>query len=175
MSVFTVSNLDSETNYGADLTLFGQLGPVRGFVSGSLYQAKLTDPSTTRDVDALAYNARTSLQVKVREGTDLQAFVFYNGPQQSVDGERKGFAFSTLGLNQRISEQLSLAARVNDPFGFAKFEFVTDDGVVIRDSSFDPAIRQASFTLTYTFGSNQRRPQQPQQPQGGGLDDGFGI
>ncbi|MDT7857767.1 TonB-dependent receptor [Rubrivirga sp. S365] len=173
-SVFTVSNLDSQTNYGADLTLFGQLGPVRGFVSGSLYQAVLTDPTSTRNVDALAYNARTSLQVKVREGTDLQAFVFYNGPQQSVDGERKGFAFSTLGLNQRITEQLSLAARVNDPFGLAKFEFVTDDGAVIRDSSFDPSIRQASFTLTYTFGSNQQRPQQ-QQPQGGGLDDGFGI
>ncbi len=115
------------------------------------------------------------MQVKVREGTDLQAFVFYNGPRPSVDGERKAFAFSTLGLNQKLSDQLSLAARVNDPFGLAKFEFVTNDGRVLRATSFDPTIRQASFTLTYTFGSNQNRPQTRQQPQGGVDDGGFGI
>ena len=173
--VFSVSNLGSQTNYGADLTLFGQFGPVRGFVSGSLYQAVLADPSVIEDVEALNYNARTSLQVKVREGTDVQGFVFYNGPQPSVDGKRKGFAFSSIGLNQRITESLSLAARVNDPFGLAKFEFETDSGQVFRFTEFNPGIRQASFTLTYTFGSNPRRPQQqPQQPQGG-LDGGIGF
>ncbi len=177
VGLFSVANLDTETNYGADVTLFGALGPVRGFVSGSVYQAVLSDavPGAS-DVTALSYNARTSLQVKVREGTDLQAFVFYNGDRPSVDGTRKAFAFSTLGLNQKLTDQLSLAARVNDPFGVARFEFETDDGRVFRDTSFDPAIRQASFTLTYTFGSNQNRPQTRQQPeQGGGMDGGFGI
>ena len=174
--VFSVDNLDTETNYGADLTFFGQFGPVRGFASGSLYQAVLADPAPGQDdIEDVAWNLRTSLQLKVREGTDLQAFVFYNGPQQSVDGERKAFAFSTIGLSQRISPQLQLAARVNDPFGFARFEFETNDGRVLRDTSFDPNIRQASFTLTYTFGSGPQR-QQPQRPQQGGLDDGgFGI
>lgn len=45
-----------------------------------------------------------------------------------------------------------------------------------RDTSLDPNIRQASFTLTYTFGSGPQRQQRPDQPQqGGGLDEGFGI
>ncbi|MGB3542675.1 MAG: TonB-dependent receptor [Rubrivirga sp.] len=174
--VFSVANLDTETNYGADLTFFGQFGPVRGFASGSLYQAVLADPAPGQeDIEDVAWNLRTSLQMEVRDGTNIQAFVFYNGPQQSVDGERKAFAFSTIGVNQRISEQLQLSARVNDPFGFAKFEFVTNDGRVLRDTSFDPNIRQASFTLTYTFGSGPQI-QQPQRPQQGGPDDGgFGI
>ena len=175
-NLFTAQNLDSQTNYGADLTFFGQFGPARGFLSGSLFQSVTTDPDPTQaNTEALSWNARASLQMGLREGTDLQGFVFYRGPERTVDGRRKGFAFSSLGLNQRLTESLSLAARVNDPFGLAKFEFETDNGLVFSDTSFDPAIRQASFTLTYTFGSNQRRQQQ-QQPQGGGVDDGgFGI
>ncbi|WP_412062199.1 TonB-dependent receptor domain-containing protein [Rubrivirga sp. IMCC45206] len=177
VSVFRPGNLDAESNYGADLTLFGQFlgGAVRGFVSSSLYQSVTTDPEPGEaDTKALAYDARTSLQLKVREGTEVQLFAFYRGPQKTVDGRRGAFVFSNIGLNQTLSEQLRLSARVNDPFGLAKFEFETNDGVFLRNTEFDPSIQSASFTLTYTFGSNQRRP--TQQPQGGGVDDGgFGI
>ena len=178
MSVFRPGNLDSEDNYGADLTLFGQFlgGAVRGFVSGSVYQAVTSDPDPGQDpTRALAYDARTSLQLKVREGTEVQGFLFYRGAQKTVDGERKAFVISNIGVNQTLTDQLRLAARVNDPFGLAKFEFETNDGVFLRDTSFDPNIQSASFTLTYTFGSNQNRPQQRPQ-QGGAPDDGgFGI
>ena len=177
-SLFYPGNLDSESNYGADLTLFGQFldGAVRGFASGSLYQAVTTDPDPGQeDTQALAFDARTSLQLKVREGTEVQGFVFYRGARKTVDGERGAFVFSNIGVNQTLSDNLRLSARVNDPFGLAKFEFETNDGVFLRDTSFDPSIQSASFTLTYTFGSNQNRPRPQQQPQGGGMDDGFGI
>ncbi len=176
--LFTVGNIGSRTSYGAELTFFGALGPVRGFVSGSAYQAVLSDPST-ENIKALAYDGRASLQFKVREGTDLQGFVFFRGPQQSLTGRQKGFAFSTIGVNQRLSPQLSLAARVNDPFGLARFEFESDNernGTLTQShTEFDPNIRQASFTLTYTFGSSQNRPQQTPQPQQGGMDGGIGF
>jgi outer membrane receptor protein involved in Fe transport len=176
VGLFSIANLDTETNYGTDLTLFGQFGPVRGFASASLYQAVLADPTPgADDVEDLAWNARSSLQWEVRDGTTLQGFVFYNGPQQSVDGERRAFTITSFGLNQRITQSLQLSARLSDPFGLSTFEFVTDDGRVFRDTSFDPNIRQASFTLTYTFGSNQNRPRPQQQPQQGGMDEGFGI
>ena len=178
-SLFYPGNLDSESNYGADLTLFGQFlgGAIRGFASGSVYQAVTTDPDPNEaDTKALTFDARTSLQFKVREGTEIQGFVFYRGPQKTVDGERGAFVFSNIGVNQTINERLRLAARVNDPFGLARFEFETNDGVFLRDTEFDPSIQSASFTLTYTFGSSQNRPQQRPQQQGGGLDDGgFGI
>ena len=178
VSVFRPGNLDSESRYGADLTFFGQFfdGAVRGFASGSLYQAVTTDPDPNEeDTSALAFDLRSSLQFKVREGTEIQGFAFYRGAQKTVDGERGAFIFSNIGINQTLSDRLRLAARVNDPFGLAKFEFETNDGVFLRSTEFDPAIQSASFTLTYTFGSNQNRPQ-PQRPQqGGGMDDGFGI
>ncbi len=180
-ALFYPGNLDSESNAGADLTLFGQFlgGALRGFASGSLYQAVTTDPNPGEaDTKALAFDARTSLQFKVREGTEIQGFVFYRGARKTVDGERGAFVFSNIGINQTLSDRLRLAARVNDPFGLAKFEFNTNDGTFLRDTSFNPSIQSASFTLTYTFGSGQNRPQpqQPQQPQQGGMDDGgFGI
>ena len=177
-SLFYPGNLDSESNYGADLTFFGQFlgGAIRGFASGSLYQSVTTDPDPTEaDTEALAFDLRTSLQFKLREGTEVQGFVFYRGAQKTVDGERGAFVFSNIGINQTLSENWRLAARVNDPFGLAKFQFETNDGTFLRSTEFNPSIQSASFTLTYTFGSNQNRPQQ-QQPQGGGLDDGgFGI
>ncbi len=178
-SLFYPGNLDAESNYGADLTFFGQFldGAIRGFASGSLYQSVTTDPDPGQeDTQALAFDARTSLQLKVREGTEIQGFMFYRGARKTVDGERGAFVFSNIGVNQTLTDNLRLSARVNDPFGLAKFEFETNDGTFLRDTSFDPSIQSASFTLTYTFGSNQNRPQQqPQQPQGGVNDGGFGI
>ncbi len=179
ISIFRPGNLDSESSYGTDLTLFGQFlgGAVRGFVSSSLYQAVTTDPDPNEEnTSALAYDFRTSLQLKVREGTEIQGFAFYRGAQKTVDGERGAFVFSNIGINQTINDRLRLAARVNDPFGLAKFSFETNDGRFLRSTEFDPNIQSASFTLTYTFGSNQNRQRPQQQPQGGGMDDGgFGI
>ena len=174
VGLFSVANLDTETNYGADLTLFGQFGPVRGFVSGSVFQVALSDASVTDDVEDLGWNARSSLQWEVRDGTNLQGFVFYQGEQASVDGRRRAFVISSFGLNQRLTPSLQLAARVSDPFGLSTFEFETTDGRVFRDTTFDPNIRQASFTLTYTFGSGPAPRQRPQDQPGGG-DDGFAI
>ena len=174
VGLFSVANLDSETNYGADLTLFGQFGPVRGFVSGSAFQVALSDASAPGGVEDFAWNARSSLQWEVRDGTNLQGFVFYNGPRASVDGRRRAFTITSFGLNQRLTPSLQLAARVNDPFGLSRFEFETNDGRVFRDTTFDPNIRQASFTLTYTFGSGPAPRQRPQDQPGGG-DEGFGI
>ncbi len=178
ISIFRPGNLESQDNYGADLTFFGQFlgGAIRGFASGSLYQSVTADPDPEQaDTEALAYDLRTSLQLKVREGTEIQGFAFYRGAQKTVDGERGAFIFSNIGINQSLGERWRLAARVNDPFGLAKFSFTTNRGQFFRTTEFDPAIQSASFTLTYTFGSNQNRPQQRPQ-QGGGMDDGgFGI
>ncbi|MEM0963090.1 MAG: TonB-dependent receptor [Bacteroidota bacterium] len=175
VGLFSVANIDTETNYGTDLTLFGQFGPVRGFLSGSIFQTELADAATSGDnIEDFIWNARTSLQWEVRDGTNLQGFFLYNPPRRSIDGERRAFTITSFGLSQRLMENLQLSARVSDPFGLSTFEFVTNDGRVFRDTTFDPNIRQASMTLTYTFGSNQRRPrqQQPQQQPGG---DGFAI
>ena len=178
VSVFYPGNLDSEDNYGADLTLFGQFldGAVRGFVSGSAYQVVTADPVAGQaDTRAFAYDLRSNLQLKVREGTELQAFAFYRAPQKTVDGRRGAFVFSNIGVNQTLSDRLRLSARVQDPFGLSKFEFQTNNGTIIRDTEFTRNFRNVAFTMTYTFGSNQNRPQQRPQ-QGGAPDDGgFGI
>ena len=173
--VFTARNLDTQDSYGADLTLAAQLlgGAVRGFLSGSVYREVQTDADPDLATDGLVWSGRANAQVKVREGTDLQAFAFYRGPQQIVGGTRSGFVFSSIGLNQKISPSLSLSARVNDPFGLAQFEFETANDRTVTFARIDPGIQQFSATLTYTFGSNPQRPR-PQQQQGG-QDDGFGL
>ena len=172
VSRLSFDNFDTQESYGSDLTLFGQFGPVRGFVSGSVFRQVTAegDASSGIAADAVAWTLRSSMQVKLREGTDLQFFGFFRGPQEFATGRISGFGFSTVGLTQKFGDDLTLNLRVNDPFSTTRFEFENTQGDVFRSFGVsDPAIRQISGTLTWTFGSGpQRRTQQPQQPQGGG-------
>ena len=175
---FTSQNLDTEDSYGTDVTIAASLlgGDVRGFVNGSAFREVLTE-STENTVDGLSWRVSANLSAKLFEGTNVQGFYFYRGPSNIINGRREGFGFGSIGVSQKISDQLSLSVRANDPFGTGKFAFETDSGVTRTESEFNPNLQQISATLTYTFGSNQqRRPQRnPQEGQGGMDNDGFGI
>ncbi len=174
----TAQNLDTQNSYGADLTLLASLfrGRVRGFVSGTAARTVVDGGSVSTGLasDAISLSARTSLQVKVRQGTDLQFFGFYRAPQSNEDGRTSGFGFASLGLSQKITDQLQLSARVNDLFSTSRFEFTSASNGTVVTGIRDPQIQQASATLTSSFGSGQprRQPNQPAQP---GTEGGFGI
>jgi outer membrane receptor protein involved in Fe transport len=174
----TSQNLDTQDSYGADVTLLGQAfgGRLRGFLSGTAARV-VTDGGSEQTgvgVDAMSYSARANLQIKVRQGTDVQLFGFYRAPQETEDGRVSGFGLATLGLSQRITPALQLSARVNDIFSTSRFSFEsTRAGGTILGVR-DPQIQQVSATLTYSFGAGQPRPQrQPQDQQG--TEGGFGL
>jgi outer membrane receptor protein involved in Fe transport len=173
----TAQNLDTQDSYGADLTLLASLlgGRVRGFVSGSASRTVVDGGSVETGLasNAMSYSARTSLQFRVRQGTDLQLFGFYRAPQDSEDGRTSGFGFASLGISQKISNALQLSARVNDLFSTSRFEFTSTANNVRLTGIRDPQIQQVSATLTYTFGTGQPR-RTPQQEQGG-TEGGFGL
>ena len=173
--VFTSQNLETEDSYGADVTLATSFmgGDIRGFINGSAFREVLTE-STTSTTDGLSWRASANISAKLREGTNLQAFYFYRGPSNIINGRREGFGFGSIGVSQKISDQLSLSVRANDPFGTGRFAFSSESGTTRTESEFNPNMQQISATLTWTFGSNQKRQQQQQQ-QGDMGGDGFGI
>lgn len=177
VSVQTAQNLDTQDSYGADVTLLGSFvgGRLRGFLSGSVARTVVDGGSaaTGVGVDALAYSARANVQFRVRQGTDVQVFGFYRAPQDTEDGRISGFGLATLGLSQRLSPALSLSVRVNDLFSTSRFSFSSATDVFTLSGERDPAIQQASATLTYTFGTGRPRPPRPQQQEQG--DQGFGL
>ncbi len=178
VTVQTSQNLDSQNSYGADVTLLASLlgGRVRGFLSGTVAKTVVDGGSVETGLgsNATSYSGRTSLQLKVRRGTDLQFFGFYRAPQTVEDGRVSGFGFASLGLSQKITDQLQLSARVNDLFNTSRFEYSSDRNGVRLVGVRDPQIQQVSATLTYSFGSGQpRRARDQQQPDTGG--DGFGL
>ena len=172
----TALNAASQDSYGADVTLLASLGPVRGFISGTAARQVVSDGATASGTvaDAMTYSARTSLQLKVRQGTDLQLFGFYRAPQATEDGRVSGFGFASLGLSQKISDQLQLSARVNDLFSTSRFQYSSSRNGVSLVGVRDPQIQQVSATLTYSLGSGRPRQRTPQPDQSGG-QDGFGL
>jgi len=174
---FTSQNLETEDSYGADVTLATSFmgGDIRGFINGSAFREVLTE-STTSTTDGLSWRASANISAKLLEGTNLQAFYFYRGPSNIINGRREGFGFGSIGVSQKISDQLSLSVRANDPLGTGRFEFSSESGTTRTESRFNPNMQQISATLTWTFGSNQRRQQRQQPDSGGGMGgDGFGI
>ncbi len=106
----------------------------------------------------------------------MQFFIFYRGPSEISNGRREGFGFSSLGINQKISDQLSLSARLSDVFSTGRFRFETTQGEFFTRSEFDLNNQQVSATLTWTFGSGTERRQRQQPQQGGDQGgDGFGF
>jgi outer membrane receptor protein involved in Fe transport len=178
VTTLTFQNLDTQDSYGADLTLAAAAGPARGFLSGSVSRVVTDGGSVETGLasDALSWTLRGNVQLRVREGTDLQFFGFYRAPQEVEDGRISAMGFTTLGFNQRLSDRLSVALRVNDLLSTTRFEFRTGDGETFRLNGVrDPDVQQFSGTLTYTFGRPpQRRPQQQQDPQPQ-QDEGFGF
>ena len=176
--LFSAENLDTETSYGADMTLATSFmgGDFRGVVNGSVFQEVLAERNEAT-VDGLSWRVSANLSGQLREGTNLQAFYFYRGPSNTINGRRYGFGFGSIGLSQSISKQLQLAVRVNDPLNTGKFRFdsrfETPEGLTTTESRFNTNSQQISATLTYTFGSSQNRPRQRQEDRG--QEDGFGI
>lgn len=169
---FTFDNFDSQDSYGSDLTVMAQVGPVRGFASGSVFRQVTSegDASTGLAADAVSWTARTGIQARLREGTDLQLFGFYRGPQTFGTGSVSGFGFTSIGIAHKFSDRLSLNLRANDPFSTTRFEFRNDSEGLYRVIGVnDPAITQISGTLTWTFGSGPQRARQqmPNDPTGG--------
>ena len=177
--LFSAENVDTQESYGTDVTLatsfFG--GDFRGFVNGSVFQEVLAEQSENT-VDGVSWRVSANLSGKVREGTNVQAFYFYRGPSNTINGRRYGFGFGSIGVNQSISEQLQLAVRVSDPFNTGRFRFdsafQTPEGLTTTESRFNSNSQQISATLTWTFGSGQQRQRQRQEP-GMNDNDGFGI
>ena len=178
--LFSAENLDTETSYGADMTLATQFfgGDFRGFVNGSVFQEVLAEQSE-ETVDGLSWRVSANLSGKLREGTNVQAFYFYRGPSNTINGRRYGFGFGSIGVSQTITKQLQLAVRVNDPLNTGRFRFDSQfetpgEGLTTTESRFNTNSQQISATLTWTFGSGQQRRQQ-QRDDGMNNNDGFGI
>lgn len=169
---FTFANIDTQDSYGSDVTLMAQVGPARGFASGSVFRQVSAegDASSGLAADAVSWSLRSGIQARLRQGTDLQLFGFYRGPQAFATGRVSGFGFTSIGVAHKFTDRLSLNLRVNDPFSTTRFTFRNNAGGVYQIVGVnDPSIQQISGTLTWTFGSGPQRQRQtlPQDPTGG--------
>ena len=174
--VFGLANLDLQETYGVDLSVFERRGPVRAYIAGSLYRSTTSGMAlgSTFSSDDVQATARGNIRVQVAEGTSIQAFGYYRGPQETETGRVSGFGIVSLAAAHELSPSLSLALRVNDLFATSTFTFESFDGATVPLIAVrNPAIQQAFITLSYSFGSSSGR-EAPQAPETE-ADSGFGF
>lgn len=116
-------------------------------------------------------NSRVTLPGKI----DFQQTIFYSGPSETAQNERKSVFTANLALSKDLlKEKASLVLNVRDLFNSGARETDTRTSTFFSTSNFQFRKRQITLTFTYRFNQkkNQReRNQQRNENQGGGEEE----
>ncbi|HVK37762.1 MAG TPA: TonB-dependent receptor [Candidatus Kapabacteria bacterium] len=176
----TFLNFDESTSYGADIVGSLRLGERYSmFASASLYQMT-TDASNVEDglaSDAFGWNARVNANVGLLEGMDMQLTWFYRSPWAlEGGGEVRAMQSSDIAVTQKLLEnRLRIGLRLSDVFDQRQFSVTRNDAQYDISFTRKPSSRIAMLTLSYTFGTPDRKARRPQQtqPQGPDMEGGW--
>lgn len=167
-------NLGASRSYGVEVVANGRLHPtLRYNVSLNLFQQEIdaSNLGYASNVEGATASARVNFNWQPTADDFVQVGGFYRGESVYAQGRREGGGMVNLGYRRRLSDQLSLQFTVRDLFD--SFNNVTYyETPTLRDRTEGRfGGRTAFIGLTWTFGTNQNRQQQPPQfdfagPQG---------
>ena len=162
VTVSTFENFDTSTSSGIEAVASYQAASVRGVLSLEGYRIVTDGSSVDADLENDAFGwggrANTTLQLGDRLGvgrTDLQLSARYRAPLDTEQGHVGARASVDLALRQRLfGDRANLTIRARDPFGWSRFDSITDTPRLFQSLERDASRRQLALTLTWTFGES---------------------
>ena len=153
-------NFSSSDNAGLELTFRYQIGKLGNvMLSGSSFYNKINGDNIEASLqsEAINWNSRLAINLKVMKNTSVQVTGFYAGPMKNPTGTVKGMMN---GVDAGIKQDLfkgkgSLSLNVTDIFNTRKFQihnygdYFDYNGYRKRES------RVATLTFSYRFGSQE--------------------
>ena len=184
VTVSTFENFDTSTSSGLEAVASYQSEAVRGFLSLEGYRIVTDGSSVDADLENDAFGwggrANTTFQLGDRLGvgrTDLQLSARYRAPLDTEQGRIGARASVDLALRQRLfDDRVNLTIRARDPFGWSRFDSITDTPRLFQSLKRDVSRRQLALALTWTFGESAetRLGRQRGQARGGDLGGDLG-
>ena len=150
------------------------------------YTYNVTDPSNgnltpiTQNFDTKNDSWFTRFDAKITLPWDIQSQtrIFYYGPKNDAQSERKGILSTNLAFSKDIlKDKGTLVLNVSDLFNSRKYQVLgyapsRENPTNITDQTFQRRMRQVSLTFTYRF--NQSKNQKDRKSGGNGNDNGGG-
>ena len=165
----TFANVATTDAYGTDATLALHGGRLSGYLGASAYRqvSNAGNVIAGLTVRTFGWTARTNATLRVTNAVDMQALVYYRGPQTVEQGRVSGQARVNLaGRAKLMDDRLSLTLRLVDPFGTDHERFTTIDPSFRQVSERGRHQRGVLIGLSWNFGH---------PPKGAGRDDTGGL
>ncbi|HLO57430.1 MAG TPA: outer membrane beta-barrel family protein [Bacteroidales bacterium] len=175
---FTRTNADKDHSLGmelmanVDLTKWWSLN-----LTGNLFRYQLNGQVEGRDVTSTSTTWRTNLNTmfKLKWDTRLQFTTIYNGPSNTLQGERKGFFIANAAIRKELfKKQMTVSLNARDIFSTGKFSFTSQGSTFYTKNTFrreSPVIMlNLSWRLNNYKQSGNRRDNGGQEG-GGGMDE----
>jgi len=169
-------NLNTEKAYGVEFTYSQDLAEwwkMNG--SANLYYQRIdgTIQGEYRTTDAYTMSTRWMSNMTLWKSLEFQTSVSYRAPETTIQGRRKSYFVTDLGLSRDIIKKKgTISLNVRDLFNTRKFRYETFTPNYIAETSFQWMSRQAILSFTYRLNQQKRRERSDRGGDFGG-DDGF--
>jgi outer membrane receptor protein involved in Fe transport len=164
-------NLGESRAGGLELVANGKLNPKLSYnVSGNLFWNELDTASLglagTRS--GFSIGGRANLNWTMTDNDFAQVNATMHGRRLTPQGHTKANAMLNLGYRHKFDDRLSAVVTVQDLLGSFKSVSITDTPALRSRQVFTPRFRSVFVGLTYSFGSDGRKPRDPGFEFGGG-------
>ena len=176
----TSTNADKDNSLGVELmtnlnlTKWWQLN-----LTGNLYRYQLEGLVDGSKVTSVTTSWRTNFNTSFKLGWDtrLQFTGFYNGPSNTLQGERKGFFVANLAVRKEfMKKQMSVSLNARDIFATGKFSFTSEGSAFYTYNKFKREAQVVTLNLTFRINNYRQAMQKGNEDQGGetnGMDEGM--
>lgn len=163
VSQTTYLNIGESDTYGANFftsaTLFKKL-TLRGSLNYNRYEGTGIVDGERLTRGANVFSGNVSGSFKFSEAFRLDAFGFFRGRRQTLQGSNPAFGIFSLGANWTVSERTTIGIRAVEPFDENK-EFISElnGSTFAQSSSFSIPFRSIGLSFRHKFGQIDFRQQ----------------
>lgn len=160
VTTLTWENYSDGSSSGADAVATLRAGGLSVFGSVSLYRY-VTDGTNLEDdfkMDDISWSTRFNASMELPEGFNVQATWFYRAPIEIPGGQIDAFTMTDLAVQKKLlDDRLRLGIRASDIFNTMKFSITRQTDRFLQDITRRWGARQVTFTVSYTFGAQDKR------------------
>ncbi len=178
-SVTTYENLDTQSDWGGELSLSLKITPWWQFMGG--FNIFYTDLAGTNESEELSnngtnWNIKGTNSFKLPWDLSLQLSSRYYAPRIIAQGEASANFSMDFGLRKNLLDnKATISFNVRDVFQTRKWEATTSGEYFSSDFTRQPTTRFASLSFTWRFGSmkngKDRKQMMRQDNSSGDMDD----
>jgi outer membrane receptor protein involved in Fe transport len=175
----TTTNADSDNSLGIELMTNFTITPWWELnLTGNLFRYELTGEIEGGEVTSVSTSWRTNMNsiFKMKWDTRLQLTAVYNGPSNTLQGQREGFFVANIALRKEmLKKQLTVSLNARDVFATGFFAFTSEGSSFYTYNKFRREAPVVTLNLTYRLNNYRQaaRRSNGQGEEGGGFDMGM--